>query len=92
MPIYEYVCSACQHEFELIQNMGEAAIKKCPHCGKNRAQKKVSRSGFQLKGSGWYADGYSKESPKAKSNAADSSTAAKPSSAESKSSTTSEKK
>ncbi len=63
MPIYEYVCLACDHEFELIQSMSEAAVKKCPHCGKSRAQKKVSRGAFQLKGSGWYKDGYSKEKP-----------------------------
>ena len=64
MPIYEYICKACEHEFELIQTMSEAAVKKCPHCGKNRAQKKVSRTAFQLKGSGWYADGYSKDTAK----------------------------
>lgn len=65
MPIYEYVCLACDHEFERIQSINEAAVKKCPHCGKSRAQKKVSRGAFQLKGSGWYADGYSKDKAKA---------------------------
>ena len=83
MPIYEYVCLACEHEFELIQSITEAAVKKCPHCGKNRAQKKVSRGAFQLKGSGWYADGYSKETAKA-APAKTESTAAAPAAAPTK--------
>lgn len=65
MPIYEYTCLACEHKFELLQGIKDAPVKKCPACGKNRAQKKMSLAGFQLKGSGWYADGYSKEKPKA---------------------------
>lgn len=60
MPLYEYCCKKCDHEFEELQKITDKPIKKCPKCGANQAQKKVSLSGFQLKGSGWYADGYSK--------------------------------
>ena len=29
MPIYEYRCPACGHEFEVMQKMSEAPIKIC---------------------------------------------------------------
>ena len=60
MPLYEYKCAACAHEFEEVQKFSDKPIKKCPVCGKLKVAKKVSRAGFQLKGSGWYKDGYSK--------------------------------
>lgn len=59
MPIYEYVCTACGHEFDEIQKFSDKPIRKCPECSKLKVEKKVSLSGFQLKGGGWYADGYS---------------------------------
>lgn len=54
MPIYEYRCSACGHELEILQKMSEKALTDCPSCGKSTLSKKVSAAGFQLKGSGWY--------------------------------------
>ncbi|MBN2474367.1 MAG: zinc ribbon domain-containing protein [Pirellulales bacterium] len=40
MPIYEYTCKACGHEFEqLIRGDQEAA---CPSCGKVRLDKRFS--------------------------------------------------
>ena len=30
MPIYEYKCSNCSHEFEKIQKISEEPIKECP--------------------------------------------------------------
>ena len=55
MPIYEYQCQACGHEFELMQKMSEPAPSVCPACGKSDVRKLLSAAGFQLKGSGWYA-------------------------------------
>lgn len=73
MPLYEYFCKKCHHEFEELQKITDKPVKKCPSCGANQAQKKVSLSGFQLKGSGWYADGYTKtDGKKAKSEGSDS--------------------
>jgi putative FmdB family regulatory protein len=54
MPIYEYRCSACGHELEILQKMSDKALTDCPSCGKSTLLKKVSAAGFQLKGSGWY--------------------------------------
>ncbi|MCP5464314.1 MAG: zinc ribbon domain-containing protein [Deltaproteobacteria bacterium] len=59
MPLYEYICEACGHEFEEIQKFSDKPIKKCPSCGKSKAERKVSQAAFHLKGGGWYKDGYS---------------------------------
>ncbi len=54
MPIYEYKCNDCGHEYELIQKMSDAPVTECEKCHKNSAQRLVSAPGFQLKGTGWY--------------------------------------
>jgi putative FmdB family regulatory protein len=58
MPIYEYACQACGHEFEEMQKISDPPIRKCPVCGKRKVEKQLSLGSFQLKGGGWYADGY----------------------------------
>jgi putative FmdB family regulatory protein len=58
MPIYEYACKACGHEFEEWQKISDKPIRTCPSCKKRKVEKLVSMSSFQLKGGGWYADGY----------------------------------
>lgn len=65
MPIYEYYCTKCKHEFEVLQKISDKPIKKCEKCGA-KTEKKMSLSGFQLKGDGWYADGYSKKKDSSK--------------------------
>ena len=59
MPIYEYLCVSCGHQFEEVQKSNEPPISECPDCGKNSASRQVSMSAFHLKGGGWYKDGYS---------------------------------
>ena len=59
MPIYEYQCDKCGHEFEREQRMADPPVKTCPECKARRVTKLISRSSFVLKGGGWYADGYS---------------------------------
>lgn len=54
MPIYEYQCSACEHQMETIQKFSDEALKDCPECGKAALQKLISNSAFHLKGGGWY--------------------------------------
>ncbi len=54
MPIYEYVCDACQHEFEEFQKLSDPVLTTCPECGAERLRKKISAAGFRLKGGGWY--------------------------------------
>lgn len=54
MPIYEYECSNCHHQFDAIQKISDDPLKECPECHKETAVKLVSAAGFQLKGTGWY--------------------------------------
>ena len=54
MPFYEYQCTKCGHEEEVLQKVSDAPLKKCPACGKSAMQKKVSAAAFRLKGGGWY--------------------------------------
>src|SRR2546423_14635784 len=55
MPIYEYRCSSCGNEHEVLQKISEPLLTTCPTCRKDTLTKLVSAAGFQLKGSGWYA-------------------------------------
>ena len=54
MPIYEYQCEKCEHEFDTLQKLSEKPLKKCPECGTMSLTKLVSAAGFRLKGGGWY--------------------------------------
>ncbi|HOI16793.1 MAG TPA: zinc ribbon domain-containing protein [Geobacteraceae bacterium] len=61
MPLYEYRCSDCGQEFELRQKFSDEPATVCPACG-GSIEKLISRTSFSLKGSGWYNEGYSKDS------------------------------
>ena len=61
MPVYEYECKTCQKIFEVQQKMSDGPLETCPDCGAE-VKKIMSMNSFQLKGSGWYADGYSSSS------------------------------
>jgi putative FmdB family regulatory protein len=56
MPIYEYACTVCGHDFEAIVGV-HAPNPECPQCAAS-TDKKISLSAFHLKGSGWYSDAY----------------------------------
>jgi putative FmdB family regulatory protein len=58
MPVYEYLCNACGHEFEEQQKMADEPIKVCPKCKKKKVERLISRTSFHLKGGGWYSDLY----------------------------------
>jgi putative FmdB family regulatory protein len=59
MPIYEYRCQDCEHEFELMQKFSDPPVEVCPACT-GSVQKLISRSAFHLKGSGWYVTDYAR--------------------------------
>lgn len=54
MPIYPYVCSACGHEFDMLQKVSDDALKQCPECGVESLRRKLTAAAFHLKGTGWY--------------------------------------
>ncbi len=58
MPIYEYHCESCGHEFEVMQKITDEPVRKCEGCGKLKAKRSISRTSFVLKGSGWYVTDY----------------------------------
>ncbi len=55
MPIYEYRCSSCGAQKDVLQKIGDAPLTACPECGAETFSKQISAAGFQLKGSGYYA-------------------------------------
>ena len=60
MPLYEYKCKKCEHEFEATRKMSEDN-PMCPECGKD-VERLISGGGsFRLNGRGWGKDGYSKK-------------------------------
>ena len=43
MPIYEYRCEDCEHQFEILQRIGEGAEGLvCPRCGVDHLVKQFS--------------------------------------------------
>ena len=54
MPIYEYRCTSCGAQDDVMQKMSDAPLTKCPACGKETYAKQLSAAGFQLKGNGYY--------------------------------------
>jgi len=54
VPIYEYACRSCEHQFETIQKATEEPLSDCPACGESELRKLLSAPVFRLKGSGWY--------------------------------------
>ncbi len=58
MPIYEFQCKKCGHEFEVWQKISDKKPGSCPKCRGRKITKLISQSSFMLKGSGWYATDY----------------------------------
>jgi len=58
MPIYEYGCPSCGHQFEEIQKVSDDPMTVCPACGEGGLKKLISAPSFHLKGGGWYKDHY----------------------------------
>jgi len=59
MPYYEYECVECG-KIEVEQKITDSILEKCPICASKITKLISSNTSFQLKGSGWYKDGYSK--------------------------------
>ena len=78
MPIYEYHCQACGHEYEALQKVSAEPLVSCPACNEPELKKKISAAGFRLKGSGWYETDFkngSKKNVAGESKSTDKSTA-----------------
>src|SRR5215510_16606121 len=73
MPIYEYRCLDCGHQFELMQKFSDPPAETCTSCS-GTVQKLISRSAFHLKGSGWYVTDYGSNGKATGKNDSESST------------------
>ena len=63
MPIYEYKCIKCGKVLEhFIKNIKKTLNPLCfgESCNGEPTERIVSGASFQLKGGGWYKDGYTK--------------------------------
>lgn len=53
MPIYEYRCNKCSHDFEVRKGFGENSSSPCPRC-QGKAQRVFSPVPIIFKGTGFY--------------------------------------
>ena len=68
MPIYEYQCAECNKIFEAFQKINDDPLTECKFC-KGGVEQIISKTSFQLKGSGWYVTDYAKSSAGSKTDA-----------------------
>lgn len=62
MPVYEFECQTCSEVTERLQKVSDPPPDKCDACGSDQLKRVISRTSFQLKGSGWYVTDYKKSS------------------------------
>lgn len=55
MPIYDFKCTACGHQDEVMRKISDASTMDCPSCKQVAFSKMLSAPSFQLSGTGWYA-------------------------------------
>ena len=53
MPTYQYACTDCGHELEVVQSFTDDALTVCPDCG-GTLRKLFGNVGVVFKGSGFY--------------------------------------
>ncbi|MFQ3362840.1 MAG: putative FmdB family regulatory protein [Woeseiaceae bacterium] len=61
MPIYEYECTNCDHNFDELQKMSDAHLVDCPSCNEPKLSRLLSAPSFRLKGGGWYETDFKKD-------------------------------
>ena len=64
MPLYEFKCSNCEKVSEFNLKISDTYPDVCPKCKQGALSKIISQTAFQLKGGGWYAEGYDGKSNK----------------------------
>lgn len=57
MPIYEYRCSACGHQFEVAQRMSDDPLTECEVCG-GQVSKVLFAPAIHFKGTGFHNTDY----------------------------------
>ena len=62
MPRYDYRCTSCEQEFELVQSFSEAGSGVCPKCA-GQGQRVYHAVPVIYKGSGFYTTDYGRPKP-----------------------------
>lgn len=62
MPRYDYKCTSCEQEFELVQSFSEAGSGVCPLCS-GQGQRVYHAVPVIYKGSGFYTTDYGRPKP-----------------------------
>lgn len=58
MPTYDYFCTTCKHELEIIQKITEQALTTCPACNSQTLARRPGKVGLAFSGDGFYATMY----------------------------------
>ena len=66
MPTYQYACTSCGAQLEVVQKFSDDPLTECPECA-GRLRKVFSAVGVVFKGSGFYRND-SRSDSKAKAN------------------------
>ena len=82
MPRYDYRCTQCDDEFELVQKFSEAGRGECPACG-GAGQRVFHAVPVIYKGSGFYTTDYGRPKRPAENAESKEATAESPSAAKS---------
>ncbi|MEK6537168.1 MAG: FmdB family zinc ribbon protein [Actinomycetota bacterium] len=64
MPIYEYRCLKCGHQFEKLQKIADRPVSRCEKCNE-RVTRVFHPVAIHFKGSGFYSTDYGKKGIKA---------------------------
>ncbi len=62
MPTYDYICTACNYQFEHFQSMSDEPISVCQNCGKTVRRLISGGVGLIFKGNGYYITDYKRRS------------------------------
>lgn len=77
MPTYEYTCSACGQDQDIVQAMSDPTLTVCPLCQAEALRKRFTNVGVVFKGSGFYRTDARSSNTGKSDTASDSSTPAK---------------
>ena len=59
MPNYDYQCTQCGHQEEILQKMTDEPLSVCPQCQHSTFKRKIGKGiGLQFQGSGFYCTDY----------------------------------
>lgn len=62
MPIYDYRCSACNKDFEIIQKITADPLTKCEECNQETLRKQIQRTAPPIfHGPGFYNTDYKRK-------------------------------